>query len=55
MDFGSKNLESIAELAQQMRVIASRAYFNPSGSAGARQALSAKVEEITELLKALPE
>ena len=56
MEFGSKKFEEIAEISNRIHALAFGAYFNPSvGSAGAKKAVQAKVEEITELLKGLPD
>lgn len=55
MDLGNKNLDKIAELACQMRAVASAAYFNPIGNGSAKRNIESKVKEITELLKDLPE
>jgi len=55
MDFGAKQFDEIGEVAQRIRAIASAAYFNPCGSAGAKKAIDDKANEIKELLKALPE
>jgi hypothetical protein len=55
IDFGHKNLDKIADIAIAMQGIALRAYFDPSKRAGAKLILKLFNEEITELLKALPE
>lgn len=55
MDFGHKNLNKIADICVAMRELATRAYMDKEKEAGAKLVLKQFNEEITELLKALPE
>jgi hypothetical protein len=55
MAFGNKTLDRISELANQVMAIANAAQFNPSGNQDAKARLQGKFQEITELIKALPD
>lgn len=55
MDFGHNNPDKIADIAVAMRETAMRAYIDKTKQAGAFLVLKQFNEEITELLKALPE